>query len=147
MSIELVLIPIGIATVSAAKTFFKKEDGYSSILTVMKDEELLKQALDNYGYENKFQDERDLQAIVGKVQLHFVKNDSGQFECVFSKEIERQHAEQFVQSIEMEYRRLIQQKVYHLLLEQSTEAGLVLEQEQIDDEQSIVLTFQVNRGV
>ena len=147
MSIELVLIPIGIATVSAAKTFFSKENGHCSISTVMKDEILLQQALDNYGYQSEFRDEQKLQAIVGEVQLHFIKNEAGQFDCVFSKEIEQQHAEQFVQSIETEYRKLIQQKVYHLLLEQSTEAGLVLEQEQVDDEQSIVLTFQVNRGV
>ena len=113
----------------------------------MKDEAVLQQALDNYGYANEFRDEQQLQAIVGEVQLHFVKNEAGQFDCVFSKEIEQQHAEQFVQSIETEYRKLIQKKVYQLLLEQSTEAGLVLEHEQVDEEQSIVLTFQVNRGV
>lgn len=147
MSIELVLIPIGIATVSAAKTFFTKEDGHASVSTVMKDEVLLQQALDSYGYANEFRDEQQLQAIVGEVQLHFVKNEAGQFDCVFSKEIEQQHAEQFVQSIETEYRKLIQQKVYQLLLKQSTSAGLVLEQEHVDEEQAIVLTFQVNRGV
>lgn len=147
MSIELVLIPIGIATVSAARTFFTKEDGNTSIATVMKDDILLHQALDNYGYANEFRNEQQLQAIVGEVHLHFVKNDAGHFDCVFSKEIEQQHAEQFVQSIETEYRKLVQQKVYDLLLKQSSEAGLILENEQVDEQQSIVLTFQVNRGV
>ena len=56
MSIELVLIPIGIATVSAAKTFFSKEAEHVSVSTVMKDEAVLQQALDNYGYANEFRD-------------------------------------------------------------------------------------------
>ncbi len=143
MSAFLFLIPLGLAVVSTGMAFIDEEN-YYSIPTKMVEENLLKQVLKGYSsavLENKESLAQHLEDGV----IYFRKNEKiGNFEAVFSKEIPQEEAINLISSLNDEYSSLIQEIVYKTVIDNLGENNLSLESEEVLDDDSIVLTLNVN---
>lgn len=144
MSIELILIPIGIAVGQKVATLIDKrnENKAYTIQTVMKKEHLLKKAIEQYGCSVQG-DETNYQTEVGDIKIGFYQNEEGVFEAIFDESVEQEHALEFIENLHTEYKYLIQQETYTRLVERAKENGLELESEAIQKDRSILLTFEV----
>ena|SRR5690625_2696146 len=145
MSLSITLVPLAIAASSAVAYALqgKIEEGtYYKIDTKIKDEVILQQALENYGCQVAM-DEHTLESTLGNVQVAFQRQENETISALFHKEIEPTDAQEFIGNIYDEYTRVIQQKTYEKLLERAQNEGLVLETENRNEEDTIVLTFQV----
>ncbi|MFS0646959.1 hypothetical protein [Siminovitchia sp. 179-K 8D1 HS] len=144
MSIELVLIPVGIALVQGASSLIEKKSGHTySIQTVMKRQDLLQKAIEQYGCDVYEINEQNCQTEVGNIKIFFRQNDKGIFEAVFDESVQAEDALEFVDHLHAEYKYLIQQETYQKLLQHAEEKGLELESEVIQKDRSILLTFNV----
>lgn len=144
MSIELILIPIGIAVGQKVATLIDKrnENKAYTIQTVMKKEHLLKKAIEQYGCSVQG-DDTNYQTEVGDIKIGFYQNEEGVFEAIFDESVEQEHALEFIENLHTEYKYLIQQETYTRLVERAKENGLELESEAIQKDRSILLTFEV----
>lgn len=145
MSVTLVLIPVAIAVAGAINT--RKErlqelpDSFS-LETRMKDEELLEAALSNYGCKSVVTGET-IDSTLNGARILFERNEQDIFEAVFVGGISTDHARTFVAELDEEYAQLVQQQVYENLLSRARQRGLVMESEEVQEDNSIVVTFKV----
>ncbi|MEI3612349.1 hypothetical protein [Pseudogracilibacillus sp. SO30301A] len=145
MSLSLTLIPIAIAASSVVSYALqdKIEEGiYYKIDTNLKDENILTEALKNRGC-NVSLDKRQIESTLGNVEIVFQRQEDDTISAVFHKDIPLKDAEEFVKNTHEEYTRIVQQKTYHKLVERAKNEGLILESEKRNEEDTIVLTFQV----
>lgn len=148
MSIELILIPIGIAVVQSVGERIERNKGHEQtykIKTVMKREHLLKQAIEQYGCEVSHLNQTNYLAEIGNIKIHFQYDENRVFEAVFDNSVETEAALEFIENINSEYKYAIQQETYQKLLQQAEQKGLSLETEEIQSDRSILLTFNVNQ--
>lgn len=148
MSIELILIPIGIAVVQSVGERIERNKGHEQtykIKTVMKREHLLKQAIEQYGCEVNHLNKNNYLTEIGNIKIHFQYDESGVFEAVFDNSVETEAALEFIENVNTEYKYAIQQETYRKLLQQAGHKGLALESEEIQGDRSILLTFNVNQ--
>lgn len=148
MSIELILIPIGIAVVQSVGERIERNKGHEQtykIKTVMKREHLLKQAIEQYGCEVNLLNKNNYLTEIGNIKIHFQYDESGIFEAVFDNSVETEAALEFIENVNTEYKYAIQQETYRKLLQQAEQKGLALESEEIQGDRSILLTFNVNQ--
>lgn len=146
MSIELVLIPVGIAVAHSVGSLIEKHKQDSrayKIQTVMKSQHLLQKALEQYGCDINEINHQNYQTAVGDIRIFFQQNDRGIFEAVFDESVDKADALEFLDNLHSEYRYLIQQETYKKLVKQASEKGLELESEEIQQDRSILLTFNV----
>ncbi|WP_226681718.1 hypothetical protein [Sutcliffiella horikoshii] len=146
MSIELLLIPIGITVATSIGemiTDYRKEGETYSVKTVMKKQHLLQKAIEQYGCHAQELTQENYEAIIGEIKIVFQKNEQGQFEAVFDKDVSTEDALEFIENLHTEYKYLIQQETYQRLREQAESKGLLLESEQVQEDRSILLTYQV----
>ncbi|MFD1706125.1 hypothetical protein ACFSCZ_05060 [Siminovitchia sediminis] len=144
MSIELALIPVGIAVFQAAGSLIEKKSSKTySVQTVMKQQHLLQEAIEQYGCDVREIHEQNVQTEIGDIQIFFQQNDQGIFEAVFDESVPRADALEFIENLHIEYRYLIQQETCQKLLKRAQEKGLELESEEVQKDRSIVLTFHV----
>lgn len=145
MSIEFLLIPIAIGLVSSLTTRQrqKAEEPDSFCLgTRLKDAQLLQAALDSLGCKSVGTGQEILSTAEG-ARISFEKNKDGLFEAVFVGISSQQRAASFLQEVDAEYTRLLQEQVYQRLLARAKERGLTLESQEVEPNNSIVLTFVV----
>lgn len=148
MSIELLLIPIGIAVAQSVGDRIEKSKGKDQtykIKTVMKREHLLKRAIEQYGCEINELSEQGYLTKVGEIKIYFQYDENGVFEAVFDNTVETEAALEFIENINTEYKYAIQQETYRNLLQHAEEKGLILETEEIQEDRSILLTFNINQ--
>lgn len=148
MSIELILIPIGIAVVQSVGERIERNKGHEQtykIKTVMKREHLLKQAIEQYGCEVRDLNKKDYLTEVGNIKIHFKLDENGVFEAVFDNSVETEAALEFIGNLNEEYKYAIQQETYRNLLQKAEQKGLALESEEVQGDRSILLTFNVNQ--
>ncbi|HEX3013434.1 MAG TPA: hypothetical protein VHO92_04060 [Methanobacterium sp.] len=148
MSVEMLLIPIVIAAVGGTGATIdilsKKESNTNFMIyeTKMKDYELLKRALEVFGHK-PFLEENYMDINLEEYELIFKFNDENIFEAVFRGNITQEHAEEMVSEIYGEYTKLVQEQVYYKVLENIQEHNMELESESIQDDNSIVLTLNI----
>jgi len=150
VSIELVLIPVGIAVAHSVGSLIEKHKQDSNtykIQTVMKRQHLLQNALNQYGCDINEINHQNYQTAVGDIKIYFQQNDSGVFEAVFDESVGKEDALEFIDNLHSEYRYLIQQETYKKLLKQASKKGLELESEEIQQDRSILLTFNVTNRI
>ncbi|MBS4218454.1 DUF1257 domain-containing protein [Bacillus sp. FJAT-49711] len=146
MSIELVLIPVGIVVIQAASSLIEKKEGNTySIQTVMKRQHLLQKAVQQYGCNVSEINENDYLTEVGDIKIFFRQNEKGIFEAIFDESVKKEDAVEFIDNLHTEYKYLIQQETYERLMQQAHEKGLSLESEEIQQDRSILLTFNINQ--
>ena len=144
LSITLVLVPVAIAVASAIATRKESRDdpGSFRLGTRMKDEKLLKAALENYGSRTIVTSE-SIDSTIDDTRILFERNEQDAFEAVFVGDISIDHAETFLAQLDEEYTRLVQQQVYENLLSRARQRGLVMESEEVQNDNSVVITFRV----
>lgn len=148
MSVELLLIPIVIAAVGSTGVtidILSKKDSNTDFMiyeTKMKDYELLKRALEVFGHK-PFLEENYMDVNLGEYELIFKLNDENIFEAVFKGNITAEHAEEMVSEIYEEYTKLVQEQVYFKVLENIQEHNMELESESVHEDNSIVLTLNI----
>lgn len=148
MSIELVLIPVGIAVAQSVGSFidkYKHEDHTYKIQTVMKRQNLLHKAIEQYGCDVHEISKQNYQTEIGNIKIYFQQDQNGIFEAIFDESVEEEHALEFIENLHTEYKYLIQQETYQKLLQQASQKGLELESEEIQKDRSILLTFNVTQ--
>ncbi len=83
---------------------------------------------------------------VGGVRLSLVPTDTGAFEALFPGTVTQEQARAVLGSLDSEYTRLVQERVYQQVVERAQQQGLALESERVEDDNSIVLTLRVEQG-
>jgi len=142
MSIEIVLIPIAIAVTQLASNRLEKKienkESYK-LQSFMNDESLVKKALEQYGCSFRTEDKT---LSIEDFKIGFLQNEES-FDAIFDSTIKLEDAKQFLTNIEEEYTHLVQQDTYLKLIKRAKEQGLILETEEVNENNSIVLTFKV----
>ncbi|HHW39156.1 MAG TPA: hypothetical protein GXX18_18295 [Bacillales bacterium] len=147
MSIELVLIPVGIAVAQSIGAMIEKNSTNETykIQTVMKRQHLLQKAIEQYGCDVHEINKQNCETEIGDIKIYFQQGEDGIFEAVFDETVEMEHALEFIENLHSEYKYLIQQETYQKLLQEASEKGLVLESEERQQDRSILLTFNVSQ--
>ena len=114
-----------------------------AIQTRMRDDEILLEALRDLGCEAQPVDGGGLSAIRGAFEFTFRRDENGVLEANFGAEVTPEEAEAFVTDLDDEYTRLIQARVYQRVLERAQQHGMAIESENVEDDNSIVLTLRV----
>ncbi|WP_212005903.1 hypothetical protein [Chitinophaga sp. HK235] len=84
------------------------------------------------------------ETVISDYQLVFQMSGSGFYEVQYFYASEAESIMRLVKEIEAEYKGMVQDYVYNAIKAKAEEKGLVLEQEAVQKNQSIVLTFNLN---
>lgn len=140
------LVPIAIGAASTVVSYAIQEKVDEGILyrmdTNMKDEAILAEALNHFGCKVDLNEET-FKSSLGNIQMAFQQQEDGTFSGYFNEQVSTDEAEEFLKDVQKEYTRIVQKNTYETLLTRAKEQGLRLEQEQKNDDETIVLTFQV----
>lgn len=152
MSVEILLIPIVIAalgTTGAGVGLLSSNKEVSedkNILifeTKMKDSNLLKRALEVFGYK-PFLEKEFIDVTLAEYELIFQLNEQNIFEAVFKGDINEEDAQKIISDVYDEYTKLVQEQVYYKVLENIQDYNIELESESIQEDNSIVLTLNIS---
>jgi hypothetical protein len=146
MGVSLVLIPLALAIQGMVVTRGEKRQQQFVLKTRMKNRELLLSALRKTGVEPVEKDGIIRTAHGPDKQLSFHLNEENGYDVRFTGKWSLEEAEEWTTQLHEEYTLLLQEQVYRKLLERSKERGLDLETEEVEDDNSIVLTFTVREG-
>ena len=108
----------------------------------MKDEELLNAALERYGCRSVVMG-ATVDSALGDTRMVFERDESGVFDALFIGNISTEHAATFLGELDEEYTLLVQQRVYENLLSRARDRGLVVESEEVQVDNSVVITLRV----
>lgn len=145
MSLSIVFVPIAIAVTSGVAIKIEErlsEGEYYQVNTTMKDETIIQEALENRGSEVTF-DEHQIESKIGDIDIMFQRQDDETISAIFHKNVHVKDAEEFVENTYNEYTRIIQQQTYEKLMQRAENEGLLLQSETRNEENTIVLTFDV----
>jgi hypothetical protein len=150
MSIEIVLIPLAIALTKeiaegVSNLSETNNNDFTILDTRMKDESLLKQALEEWTCSF-----REVEALDSLQQLHenevtFMMNKEGCYSLVLQKSADKDSFQEWIEKVETSYTHYLQQRVYLNLVEKAKEQGMILENEELFEDHSIQLTYILNR--
>lgn len=148
MSISLALIPFAIAAISnicVNSTKSKGEEKEVKIITDIKDKKILLASLYNYGYEYEVQDDNVVTHING-ANVTFKKNKEDVYDVfVIGRNLSTEKSEIDIKELCDEYKKVVQEDVYKNLLENAQDKGMKLENEEVLEDNSILLTFDLER--
>lgn len=145
MSIEIVLIPLALAAISAYQASKAEEAGQQvvAVQTRMKNEHLLEAALADTGATVDRED-----AVIhvewGSTQARFTKDANGIWGVHFDGSTSLEEATALVQRVDVAYGRQVQQEVLARLRQRAPEAGMTVESETVEDDDSVTLTLTVS---
>ncbi len=151
MSLSVFLVPIAIGAAAVTLRGSNEEElemslpqdkVYYKLETKMKDEQLLQETLQNYGSSTEIEND-EVTSTIGDTEIIFLKNSQGMYSAHFHEDIPLKDAEEFTDNIYEEYTRVVQRKTYEKLMQRAENEGFILETEETNENESIVLTFQV----
>lgn len=148
MSIEIVLIPLAFAAVSAWQAKRAADETGAHHLEVgtrMRDPHLLAQALRNTRAVVT-QDRERLVSTWGQVQAVMTRSPDGIWSAHFADRVDVEHATALLRGVDVAYGQLVQQAVLARLKERATASGMVVESEQVEDDRTVTLVLNVSRG-
>jgi hypothetical protein len=146
MSIEIVLIPLAIAlTKEVAEGISsyaaKKQKDCIVLKSRMKDEELLKKALEEWSCSFRQVDTLESFKSLQENEVTFMLDEEGNYLLVLPKSAERTAYLDWLEKVETSYTHYLQQRVYQNLIEKAKNKGMVLENEELLEDNSIQLTY------
>lgn len=146
MSISLALIPFAIAAITAISTGSSKtigEEREIKIKTGIMDKNMLLSSLDNYGYMYQVVED-DIITHIGNAKVTFCKNEQNGYDAVVvGSNLSAEKSEIDIQDIYDEYQKVVQEDVYKNLLCNAESKGMKLENEEVLEDNSILLTFNI----
>lgn len=150
MSIEIVLIPLAIALTKEvaegiSRYTEKKHKDCIVLETRMKDEELLKKALEEWSCAFRQIDTLDSLKSLNENEITFMLDEEGRYLLVLPESSDRNAYLEWLDKVETSYTHYLQQRVYQNLIEKAKNKGMVLENEELLDDNSIQLTYILNQ--
>lgn len=150
MSIEIVLIPLALALTKEVAEGLSNymENGKSDYIlmeTRMKDESLLKQALEEWSCSFRQVEAVDSLKLTNENEVTFLVNEEGCYSLVLSKLADKNAYMEWINNIETSYTHYLQQSVYQNLIEKAKEQGMILEKEELLEDNSIQVTYVINQ--
>lgn len=152
MSVEIVLIPVAIALTKEiaegiSRRLENKDNEILILETRMKDELLLKQALEDWNCSFRSIDHfKEITfPLQGNDEVIFMLNSTGRYSLVLPQTADQTAYEEWLSNVEDSYTHLLQQQVYQKLIERAPENGLILEQEERLADRSIQLTYILDK--
>ncbi|PGT14273.1 hypothetical protein [Bacillus cereus] len=151
MSVEIVLIPLAIAltkeVAEGISSYTEKKQKDCIVLeTRMKDEELLKKALEEWSCSFRQVDSLDSFKGIQENEVTFMLEKEGRYSLVLPKSAERTAYLEWLEKVETSYTHYLQQRVYQNLIEKAKNKGMVLENEELLEDNSIQLTYILNHS-
>ena len=147
MSIEIILIPVAVAAISAWQSNRKIDaDGRAQVevSTRMKNADLLGEAL------------RDLAALVEysgativakwpTLEARFTRNDQGVWTAHFGGSVTNEAATTVIRDLDTAYGLRVQRAVLERVRARAPQAGMVLESETVEEDRTVTLVLNVGR--
>lgn len=115
-----------------------------SVPTKMKSEALLRNTLTKLYNASVNDKDNALETVISGHHLVFQMSNTGFYEVQYANAREGDAIVALVREMEVEYKGMVQDYVYNTIKAKAKEKGLVLEQEAVQKNQSIVLTFNLN---
>jgi hypothetical protein len=148
VSVEIVLIPLALAAVSAWQASRKERlpDGRAvcHVSSRMRNEEMLVAALADTGAVVS-REGTDLVAHWEDVAAAFSRDDQGIWCARLTGAVDEGRAVNIVSTVDAAYGRRVQQAVVATLRERAQSAGMSVESERVEDDQSVTLSLLVGR--
>lgn len=149
LSLEIVLVPLAIALTKeiaeGISEHLEKKMKHVILETRMKDEELLKQALEELDCSFRKIDSKEMISSITENEVTFLQGDDGCFSLVIAESADNHRYINWLKTLEETYTHYLQQKVYQTLLERAAERGLVLEKEEFFEDNSIQITYVLQK--
>lgn len=146
MSVSIVLVPLAIAAVSAWQASRREVDAEGrtvcNVQTRMKDEGLLAAALRDTQAHVTIAGEKMVATWQG-TRAEFRRDSAGIWQAHFSGDIDVDRASEIVLAVDEAYGRQVQQAVLARLRERAPAAGMSVESETVEDDDSITLVLNV----
>lgn len=143
MSISAILIPIVIASIASSSLLLEKSDENKIVVTtIMKDENILKEAMAKYGYKSE-ENKNNLKIFTENGEAIFRLNEENLFQAVFKEDFSKNDAETIINHIFEEYTLLVQEKTYEKIMENIDNYNFKVESEEITEKNSIVITLEM----
>jgi hypothetical protein len=111
--------------------------------TIMRNASILQEATVNLGYESDILNKQQMKIQLENGNIIFYRGEDDIFLAIFSGDIPKENAENYLTEFQDTYTTLVQQNTYQKLLEKIKERNLNLESEEITEDNSIVLTLVV----
>jgi hypothetical protein len=145
MSVIIALVPLAIALAGALanrkKIVNNTAQGFC-LDTGITDIALLRQAFSILDYQVT-EIKEGLSVGLGKTAFQLVRNENGSYDAVFPAKIAEQQGQEFIQQILGEYGKLVQQQVYQRVKTEAKNKSWTVENETVQEDNSILLTLQV----
>ena len=155
MSVSLVLVPLAIAIGGALSDLpeneiIKYEDVNNivqnnrcyQVETPIKRMDLLVRCISALGYDlQKINDKYIMKYTDGDIE--FIRNSNSQIDILFSSGYSQDQVQNISSDIYNQYTSVLQAEIYNTLKQKAEERGYTLENEVIEDDNSIVLNFRV----
>ena len=122
----------------------QSNDEALALTTNIRNEELLKRTLVNLGAKNISSGKNAVEGKIDAFHIVFEKTATGLFNIKFQGEITEAEATKFRDELQQEYGSVVQDYVYTQLKQKAEQKGLSLEQETVQKDQSIVLTYNIS---
>lgn len=149
MSIEIVLVPLAVAAVSAWQAKRSADQAGRQIVAVgtrMRDQGLLTAALNDTGARVNVGSGDSVTAEWAHSRGTFARNDDGIWSVHFEGDTTLDDATDLVARVDAAYGLRVQAEVLARLRERAPEAGMDVESETVEDDQSVTLVLNVNGG-
>jgi hypothetical protein len=146
VSLEIVLIPLAIAAVSAYKASQVNDESTGqvniNVQTRMKNQEMLIEALRVLGLSASFTDNL---LRVGNSEIEFLmrKNENDIWTAQFENDVSEEAATSLLISLDKEYGKLVQATVLQRIKERASVNGMNLQSEIFNRDNSVTLTLNV----
>lgn len=149
MSVEIILIPLALAAVSAWKASRSEAlpNGQQAVQvgSRMRDEALLAKSLTDTGAVTTRTPDT-LVAAWSEVQAEFSRDEQGIWSARMTGNVDQARAVDIITAIDQAYGRHVQQTLLQTLRERASSAGMTIENEQVDSDQTVTLTLAVQAG-
>ena len=147
MSIEIILVTMALTAAAgwvARRNRAKRAEKASICFeTQFKDGNLILAALNDFGCTSTVSGAQ-IQTTYNEMTLIFDPDEQGIFNAYSVGKISEQDVQSFLYDLHAQYRRQVQQQSYETLLQRAEAQGMILENEELTEDNSIVLTFTVS---
>lgn len=145
---ELKLLQLGESTNTVKEPVsISPAAGKSPTLTIptrMRNAEFLLRALKELGTQNVIQENDKLVSGFANLSISYLPDTDGYIGLHFNGTINAEEAKEFAGILESQYGKLLQEAVYTQLKQKAENKGLKLEEEYIEEDDTIVLTYNAN---
>lgn len=147
MSIEIVLIPMAVAAISAWQANRKVgEDGQAQVAvsTRMKNPDLLVRALQDLNATVQTSPD-SITATWPAIQARFTRSPDGVWTAHFGGDVAAETATTVVRDLDKAYGLRVQQAVLERVRARAPQAGMAVESETVEEDRTVTLVLNVGR--